>query len=502
MARYYLITEGTPGVKDFRRHLRVYPNNPPGFLFVDTDNGLTPADLRLPLFRLSRLFEGSRKAFGVSVAIPGAAGALFVSFSLRGLFYPVRVYQSKTQDYLRSLSSSPGFFIEDVLTPTSAIREFSWDSIYDSCERLERLTDSCPCIIDPRECKRENVPKTLHVSEEELTLDFGTISSNPFTRKEYAKLAGFEYLTGAYTTTRDFTESLRPYTDHNLSAIAEKTKEYAERGQQRKKENEYKNKECVRCVFNPPRKSCRAIKYCRNGGIDATQLNLTMRHWSQTRGLHALPYTRNELEFLVRAAGTRIRTNKLTGKKQVDAILAGFQWSPQTQGFAYTVVAAGRPYNRIRQYATYVELRNDFPDTIPENPDPHGIDDRTLLILGVAGHQTYVGNGHLRSVVLQDQYIIRGVYQSNRAFDDYTFSTSTDDVTLYSYTYGRLDQARWKYMQAYNGLMADNRDTQPEPLPELLHDSEEPDSQQPVMMFLPLYIGNTAIEETSAPSED
>ena len=366
MARYYLLCEGTASLnQQSRRSARhqstwdyCFPKAAPGFLFHDTESDLNPADLRRPLHTLLEIYDKGKEVFLVRINNK----TLFASFSLAGIPHPFpdRRYAPKHRDILRSEGEkyTEGFLLQDATDPTSEIKRFKWNDLYENCERLERFTDSCPCPAAGYECKEEILPRVFDVPVEVLRTDYGIPAASTLKRIRYKNIAGFEYISGALTTSHDFMEALRPWDYHDFDCIDAKKAEYKTRGVSRKYLDQFRKEKCSVCCFAAGETSCGLEKHCPDSTDEATAWsNLALEYQHEGLGQQPNPrmqFTPEQVNYLIRHAGTEFRTNVMTGNRSITCMFAGFFRSGGV--WQYAIAPIGRPYTRRKLFDSYEAL--------------------------------------------------------------------------------------------------------------------------------------------------
>ena len=377
MPKYYTQCEGTPTtmlyfrMKYATKKVPVYRYSSPGYLFYNHEGIPDFTEVHQAMWTLSRLYPDARGVFSVRVD----KNTIFASFNTDNIIRPIEIDRIVNDTIVKSewieATQPKGWLVDNINDVKEVARPIDYDEIYSNCLTIERMAGMCPCFrAENGACEELTLAKALPRLRDDAT-SVAPISASHHQNSPFSELFGFQYISGMYTTTKTFTNSLRPWDDYNFAIVPFRQQEYANRGKDASRRAEHRKDKCVNCIFG--RKLRTRIKDC--GGIDKCATGVT--NGDIQRLLHrwvglSTPYfnasngfTKKEIAYLMSKAGTEIQKSNLFGRVGIPICFAGFRSSIATTGGIYYQIAplAGE-LSRRKMYTCYKHLYGDFTDIL------------------------------------------------------------------------------------------------------------------------------------------
>lgn len=389
--KYYSFCKMSPSRELYRKQYRLVNSKAPeGFIFHDTEAPLDVEALRTPLFKLAQLFDQPKDALVFRIN----SKTLVASYSVVAIPQPTLVininaprasYYSNDTSHLKLYPTTdelPGWYISDIYDKSATVLPFDIGNMYDNCTQLQRIMGSCPCVHkDNGVCVAENVLPAFNgaITVDRLESDYYasfTERVKGMLVRNYSEVGGFHYVSPAYTTDQDFYKGLRPWDDIDFSHVDARMQEFKERGEQRKKKNQFVKTQCDDCVFARQKtiykngrstdrtaiKACMPITNCAGSSSEADAIRV-LEHYNAQHGLiNNSQFTPDEIHALLQLTGQTFKARTpLSKHKSLLVELTGFRRTRGSRYFEYNVSAAKGDLRRTTVYATYAELLKDIP---------------------------------------------------------------------------------------------------------------------------------------------
>lgn len=396
--RYYTYCLFTPR-KQGGYPRALFVNSKDAFLFHDTENKLTVEDLRLPLFKLKKLFQDALTAVCFQVdkhtiavtfslsAIPAPIKYTYWSWSANTSSQEVEVSFPKCGDFPLSI-------VENVCDRNSRIVSLDTGEQYENCLQLSRLSGNCPCpLAATGVCVKDNILPALPTSfsADALKAHF-RIEEKALLRVEYATLGDFLFIKPAYSTTHDGWDrhAWRSWTQHSFSGVEKHRKEFSSRGHAGALRKKYVQAHCSSCVFANKSKiiDCGETTYCR-GTVDSSALWNLLHKWYGVSGFDSmLGFTPSERNYLISLGGTDIRAKGLLGSSRTSTgRYSSFVKAGSPEKWVFRIRAANRTAAyRYRDFESYAALQAVIP-TLCNPPPAVSIPASTLLLYALSVYQ-------------------------------------------------------------------------------------------------------------------
>lgn len=387
--KYYTVCDFTPASPfgGYRELTSLYPQGEETGLLFYNNQGIEIKDVLKCLNRIAHLFEDATACIVAEVD----ACTLAATFSTSALPHPIDPrlkYHRRNSPNYEFLRENPTkvWFVHNVKDPNSA-QEIDLNEMYDSCLRMERLSGLCPCpSLYNGQCREATVVPTIgrHSS---------TYYKNPhtevFKRKGLETIFGFQYIPPSYTAPDFFTSSYRPWDSHDFSLVELRKAEYKIKGNEAKRRNEHRRKQCGDCAFKPvDKKNCDRIAICGEGVTETKLWSLLYSWLRETSGFKSIDgFTTQQRNFLIRSYGQVFKSTALGTERNIDTQLAGFRYFHGKETWDYQVSAYRGIKDRAVIITSWEEFVKYFPDKAAEfNPQEEpDLDDRTLLAAALAG---------------------------------------------------------------------------------------------------------------------
>jgi hypothetical protein len=381
MSRHYTVCEMTPSSTTPTRHssrsfVRVYPRARHGFLFHDTDAPLDIADIRHALLRLSSLHQigegDSETTANQALVLRINDHTLACSFSISAFPQPA----SLRGPYDRSINNTPkyeflgranlsGWLLTEVNNPACKPVPFKPNDYYDNCERLERLTENCPCaLLKDRECintlVRPSLPEPLSTTEV-FDRDF-PLSYTMLRKVAYRKLPGDWALASPKTTGwDDFAETFRPWDYHNFANVDTRKAEISDRAKKRYTREKKRASQCAACVFSKKYpnlvEDCGQLNSCTEPVTEEMALTV-IDDWLDESGFLTMKgFTAAQRDILISLSGETVMAKMFGSARRISCMYAGFYVTDNANGWKFRMVTEGANLQRAQDFSSYAELQ-------------------------------------------------------------------------------------------------------------------------------------------------
>lgn len=395
MAKYYTVCETTPGYSGYRRNSmrwnRVYKPHD-GYLFCDTENTLHIEDIQKPLWQLAKLYDGTAKKV---ICVRIKPSIIMATFNTAAFPRPARLqrmYRDDDQPEYLSTAKLTGWVFEDVTDPAKSAQYIDYNSIFDDCIMLERLTGTCPCPrLEEGTCFSNTVHKHVPwLADGDSAYQLPALTV--FKTKAYTELCGFEYISGQYAIKDDFADSIRPWDNYDFGLVPMRKAEFKERGAANASRKLLRKVECSKCVFSITYntgvvKDCGRISYCNSSATESEVWSALYGWLENTPFKNKLGlFSPEEIDYLITVSGEERASRAISPVRNTDTHLAGFYYPYTTFSpygdttLRYRVSAARGDVSRFKYYRTYADLRKYYPALPPsENLPKPTLTDKELL---------------------------------------------------------------------------------------------------------------------------